>query len=264
MSELQTPKTKLCSYRDDAIFIRDTNLVEDLIGELSFTEMTFFAVMARRPSAGETRILDAVLVTLMEHGLTPSVIAARLVYACTPETLQAGVSAGLLAVGSVFVGTMEGCARLLERLLDNPGGLESAAHTLAQEYRQERKAIPGFGHPLHKPDDPRSPKLLALAEGEGVPGRHIAALRTLSQAIDDVYGKHITINATGAVAALLGEIGIPWQIMRGFAVISRCAGLVAHIAEEQAVPTMRHIWQTVEHSVPYDGKALHSNDSAKT
>lgn len=257
MKNEHRPKTHLCTHTNDAIFIHDADLVEELIGELSFTEMTFFAITGRKPTPGQTRILDAVLVTLMEHGLTPSVIAARLVYSSTPESLQAAVSAGLLAVGSVFVGTMEGCARLLQRLVDDPNGLEQAARTVAEEHRQAHRPIPGFGHPLHRPDDPRSPKLLALAEREGVPGKHIGALRTLSKAIDTVYGKHLTINATGAVAALLAEIGFPWQIMRGFAVISRSAGLVAHIAEEQTDPIMRHVWRTVEHSVPYEGKVAH-------
>ncbi|MDX1431264.1 MAG: citryl-CoA lyase [Gammaproteobacteria bacterium] len=248
-----TPVTRLCTHSNDAIHVRGADLVEDLIGQLTFTEMSYFAITGRRPSAAETRILDAVLVTLMEHGLTPSAIAARLVYASTPESLQAGVSAGLLAVGSVFVGTMEGCARLIERILASPD-LEAAARDTAEAHRDVGKPVPGFGHHLHKPDDPRTPKLLGLAEAEGVPGRHIAALRALGAAVDAVYGKHITINATGAVAALLGEIGIPGQIMRGFAVISRSAGLVAHIAEEQTDPTMRHIWTTVEKSVPYTDK----------
>jgi citrate synthase len=258
MKNERTPKTRLCTHTNDAIFIRDADLVEELIGELTFTEMIFFVITGRRPTPGQTRILDAVLVTLMEHGLTPSAIAARLIYSSTPESLQAAVSAGLLAVGSTLVGTMEGCARLLQRLLDDPKGLEQAGRAVAEEHRQAHRPIPGFGHPLHRPDDPRSPKLLALAEREGVPGKHIGALRALSKGIDAVYGKHLTINATGAVAALLAEIGVPWQIMRGFAVISRSAGLVAHIAEEQADPIMRHVWRTVEHSVPYEGKAAHS------
>ncbi len=125
---------------------------------------------------------------------------------------------------------------------------------IADEYRRARKPIPGFGHHMHKPDDPRTPKLFALAESEGLPGHHIAALRTLSAAVDQRFGKHITINATGAVGALLGEIAIPAPIMRGIAVISRSAGLVAHIAEEQRTPSMRYIWELVEEGVPYDAE----------
>jgi citrate synthase len=250
MNTKRPPTTGLCRHTREAIYVRGENLVEDLMGEVTFTEMSYFAVTGRRPSKGQVRILDAVLVTLMEHGLTPSAIAARMVYGSTPETLQAGVSAGLLAVGSVFVGTMEGCAALLARIIDAADTGETARE-IAREYRDSRRPVPGFGHHMHKPDDPRTPKLFAIAESEGVPGKHIAALRALSAAVDDAFGKHLTINATGAVAALLGEIAIPAPVMRGFAVISRSAGLVAHIAEEQETPSMRHVWELVEEGVPY-------------
>ena len=251
MKPVNKPSTRLCTHSNDAITVRGADLVHELIGELTFTEMSYFAITGRRPTKGQTRILDAVLVTLMEHGLTPSAIAARMIYGSTPESLQAGVSAGLLAVGSVFVGTMEGCAALIERILAAPD-IDAAAREIADEYRSARKPIPGFGHHMHKPDDPRTPKLFALAESEGLSGDHIAALRTLSAAVDERFGKHITINATGAVAALLGEIELPAPIMRGVAVISRSAGLVAHIAEEQQTPSMRYIWELVEDGVPYE------------
>lgn len=254
MKTSDKPTTRLCTHSTDAITVRGADLVDELIGELTFTEMAYFAITGRRPSTAQTRILDAVLVTLMEHGLTPSAIAARMIYGSTPESLQAGVSAGLLAVGSVFVGTMEGCAALIERILAAPDR-QRAARDIANEHRTARRPIPGFGHHMHKPDDPRTPKLFALAEAEGVPGEHISALRTLSEAVDERFGKHITINATGAIGALLGEIGIPTPVMRGIAVISRSAGLVAHIAEEQQTPSMRHIWELVEEGVPYEAEA---------
>lgn len=258
MKSPNKPTTRLCTHSTDAITVRGADLVDELIGELSFTEMTYFTITGRRPTSAQTRILDAVLVTLMEHGLTPSAIATRMIYGSTPESLQAGVSAGLLAVGSVFVGTMEGCAGLIERILAAPDG-EATAREIADEYRSARKPIPGFGHHMHKPDDPRTPKLFALAESEGVPGHHIAALRTLSAAVDERFGKHITVNATGAIGALLGEIEIPTAIMRGIAVISRSAGLVAHIAEEQQTPSMRYMWDLVEENVPYEAES-HSGD----
>ncbi len=251
MKASKKPTTRLCTHDTTSITVRGADLVNDLIGELTFTEMTYFAITGRRPNHAQTRILDAVLVTLMEHGLTPSAIAARMIYASTPETLQAGVSAGLLAVGSVFVGTMEGCAALIERILAAPD-VDTAAREIADEYRATRRPIPGFGHHMHKPDDPRTPKLFAIAESQGVTGDHIAALRALSAAVDARFGKHLTINATGAIAALLGEIAIPASVMRGVAVISRSAGLVAHIAEEQKIPSMRYMWDLVEEGVPYD------------
>lgn len=251
MAARHKPTTRLCTHDTESITVRGADLVDELIGELTFTEMTYFAITGRRPSPAETRILDAVLVTLMEHGLTPSAIAARMIYASTPETLQAGVSAGLLAVGSVFVGTMEGCAALIERILA-ASDRQAEARAIADEYRKARRPIPGFGHHMHKPDDPRTPKLFAIARAEGVPGDHIAALETLSAAVDARFGKHLTINATGAIGALLGEIAIPPKVMRGVAVISRSAGLVAHIAEEQERPSMRYMWDVLEEAVPYE------------
>lgn len=245
------PETRLCHYTNDAIHVRDKDLVEDLIGKVDFTEGLYFLIFGRMPERAERRIVDAVLVTLMEHGMTPSAIATRMVYGSGPEALQAGVAAGLLAVASQFVGTMELAAGNLRALVAAGGGMEAAARRLAEEYRAAKKPMPGFGHHLHKPDDPRTPKLLALAEAEGVPGKHIRALRTLAAAVDRAAGRHITVNATGAIAAVLSEIGVEPEIMRGLALISRSAGLVAHIREEQKNPSLRAIWEAVEDAVPY-------------
>ena len=245
------PTTRLCRHTMDTIELRGRDLVDDMVGEMSFTAALFFHITGRDPGAAEVAITDAVLIVLMEHGLTPSAIATRMVYASAPEALQAGVAAGLLAVGSQFVGTMELTAKLLAEMVDDAAGVDAAAERIAQAHRAERRPMPGFGHHLHRPDDPRPPKLFAIAEAHDVPGRHIAALKALGSAVDAAAGRHITINATGAVAAVLMEIGIAPEIMRGFAVISRAAGLVAHIAEERERPAARHIWATAEEAVPY-------------
>jgi len=255
MKPQHPPTTAICTSSADAIHVRGASLVDELIGRLSFTEMILFHLLGERPSRTQTVLLDAVLVTLMEHGLTPSAIATRLIYDSAPEALQSAVAAGLLGVGSTFIGTMEGCAVLIEEMLAAPEGIEARARAIAQRHRAERRPMHGFGHPHHRPDDPRTPRLFALAEAEGVAGRHIAALKALSVEVDRAYGRHLTINATGAIAALLGEIGIPQPIMRGIAVISRAAGLVGHVWEERQRPSARFIWETVEHAVAYDGEA---------
>jgi len=252
-SSTPTPTTGLARSDKDRIFVRGADLVQELIGELSFTEMFLFELTGQRPSAMQTKVLDTVLVTLMEHGLTPSAIATRLIYHSAPDALQSAVAAGLLGVGPTFIGTMEGCALLLQQLLDAPEGMEARARELAEQHAAQKRPVHGFGHPHHKPDDPRPPKMIAVAERAGVPGRHIAALRILSAEVDRAFGRHLTINATGASAALLGEIGIPLKVMRGVAVVSRSAGLVGHILEESRVPSAKFIWETVDHSIPYDG-----------
>jgi citrate synthase len=254
MGEMKKPTTKISHHTTEAIYVRGASLVDDLIGQLTFTEMMYFQLMGERPTPAQTKILDAVLVTLMEHGITPSVIATRMIYDSCPEAVQAAVAAGLLAVGSTFIGTMEGCAKNLEEMLAAPEGPEARAKAIAQRVRAARQSIPGFGHPHHKPDDPRTPRLLQVAEQAGVAGRHIRALRLLAAEVDLAWGRHLTINATGAVAALLGEIGIPQEVMRGIAVVSRSAGLVGHIREEQLDPAARRIWDLAAEGIPYKGK----------
>lgn len=250
-----TPSTGISYCTADRIVVRDADLVSELMGKLSFTEMFLFHLLKQRPTRAQTVVLDAVFVTLMEHGLTPSAITTRLIYDSAPEALQAAVAAGLLGVGSTFVGTMEGCSAMIEEILAAPEGVDARAAAIADRCRAERRPIHGFGHPIHKPDDPRSPRLFEIARAEGVPGRHIAALQALSREIDRAYGKHLTINATGAIAAVLGEIGIPQPVMRGIAVITRAAGLVGHIFEERERPIARHIWETVSEGIPYRSAA---------
>lgn len=251
----KTPVTRLCTHTLTSLHYRDANLVEDLMGKKTFTEVMLMQILGRAPRGVDLRITDVVLIVLMEHGLTPSAIATRLIYMSAPENLQGAVSAGLLAVGSSFVGTMENCSSLLDRIAaaEDP---EAEALAIARHYKGLKSPVPGFGHHLHKPVDPRAYKLLEMGRAEAeLKGDKIRALEMLSSAVDEVAGRAITINATGAVAALLGEIGVPTAVMRGFAVISRAAGLVAHIVEEQNSPSGRFIWDTVEHAIPFVGGA---------
>ncbi|MFW8566220.1 citryl-CoA lyase [Orrella sp. 11846] len=250
-----TPKTELCEHTLTSMHYRDRDLVEELIGHSSFSEVMFAQIMGRRARAVDLRIMDAVLVTLMEHGLTPSAIATRVTYMSAPENLQGAVASGLMCVGSQFVGTMENCAVLLSDIMahDNP---EQRMREIVTDYRARKAPLPGFGHHLHKPDDPRSIKLFEVAAEEPeFDQRYVDTIRAFNQVVDEIYGRHITINATGAVAALLGGIGVPVELMRGFAVISRAAGLVAHIAEEQRSPSGRFIWETIDAAIPFVHKS---------
>ena len=247
--------TQLCAYDETQIFVRDQNLCEDLIGKVSFTRYLFFLTLGRFPSQAEETIVDAALVMLAEHGLTPSVIAARLTYMGAPESLQGAVAAGLLGVGDQFVGTVELVAPLLQEIVAHPEGPDKATDEIVTRYRATRTALPGFGQPHHKPDDPRSPALFAVAERMGASGKYVQALKLLGQKVDQSLGRHMTINAPGAMAAVFLEIGVPLSIMRGFVLISRCAGLVAHLHEEQTSPAGRALWTAAGAGVSYTGSA---------
>ena len=241
--------TSICTSTAEDITIRGRSLVDDLIGKVGFTEMACLVILGRVPAPEQIAVVDACLVALVEHGLTPSTLTTRLIYGSAPDALQGAVAAGLLGVGSTFVGTVEGCARLLARVVAG-----ESPDAIVAEHRAARRAIPGFGHPIHVPDDPRTPKILGVARARGVAGRHVAALETLAAAVDRGTGRHLTINATGAIAAALADCGVPVEIMRGFALIARCAGLVGHAHEEQQRPSMRAIWEAAEEAVPYEAK----------
>jgi citrate synthase len=244
-------KTHIAGSDATSIRLRGRDLVEELIGKHGFTEVLYLLTCSRLPSAGEARVLDACLVTLMDHGWTPTSLIARLAYDSAPSQAQVGIAAGLLAVGDVFAGTMDGCARLLTEGIGKPDK-GAWCREVVQAHRTLKKPMPGFGHPFHKPDDPRPPRLFRVAAECGVPGHHIALLRELGEAVDAGYGRHLTINATGAIAALLLEIGMPVSIMRGIAVVSRSGGLAGHLVEEQQTHAAREIWRITEEHIPYE------------
>lgn len=244
-------QTRIATSDATSITMRGLDLVTDVIGERTFTETTYFSMCGRMPSATETKVLDACLVTLMEHGFTPSAIIARMVIDSVPDEIQVAMAAGLSSVGSVFVGTMEGCARILQQGLAEGGDADAYCARVVAEHRAARKALPGFGHPHHKPDDPRTPRLFAVARAAGVEGRYIALLERLGAAFDAAVGRHMTINATGAIGALLSEIAVPVEVMRGVAVVSRASGLMAHIREEREQHTARYVWQLASDNIPY-------------
>jgi citrate synthase len=244
-------RTHIATSDATSITVRGLDLVQDLMGRFTFTETLYLLTCGRPPTAAETRVLDACLVTLMEHGWTPSSIIARLAHDSTPGQAQIGMAAGLLAIGDVFAGTMDGCARLLAEGLQEADQEAWCARIVAVHLAAKRP-LPGFGHPFHKPDDPRPPRLFAIAAEAGVPGRHIALLRLLGAALDSGAKRHLTINATGAIAALLLEIGMPPGILRGIAVVSRAGGLAGHLVEEQATHSAREIWRMTEERIPYE------------
>lgn len=247
-------KTRIATFDESSITWRGMDLVQDLLGHHSFTEVLYFLSTGRMPNETETRVFDLCLVTLMEHGMTPHAIVTRLVRDCNPDQVQVAMAAGLTCVGDVFSGTMDGCGELLEAGLKEDDR-EAYCRRVVADHRSAGKRLPGFGHNLHKPDDPRSPRLFELAEAAGVKGDAIALLKMLSDEVDRAFGRHVTINATGALAALMLEIGIPVSIMRCIAVVSRAGGLVGHVQEDLETGSGRQIWRDVENAFEYEPPA---------
>lgn len=240
--------TSICTSDLTSITVRGRDLVNDLIGELSFTEMLYFLSCGRKPDAAQAKVLDACLVTIMEHGINPSTIVARLIADTVPDEPQVAIAAGLLGVGGVFAGTSEQCAAILLELKKEG---EGAISRTAERLLASGQPIPGFGHLHHKPDDPRSPRLFAVAEKAGIKQDHTRLLRKLGAAIDAAKGRHITINATGAIGALMLDIDVPVAAIRCFSVVARSAGLTAHLLEEKSNPAARTIWRESRNAVPY-------------
>jgi citrate synthase len=231
--------TEIASSDLHHIWVRGLDLTEDLMDRLTFGEMVFLLVGGRLPDPGERRLVDAMLVALVEHGLTPSAVVARMTYSVAPEAFQGAVAAGLLGAGSVVLGSMEECGRLLTRIDDEvSAGADrgSAIAALVDEYRALGRHLPGMGHAIHTEGDPRAPRLYAIAEACGRRGRFLDTMTELSRVAGERAGRRLPINVTGAVAGILLELGVPWQLHKGFALISRSAGLVAHLGEELEAP----------------------------
>jgi citrate synthase len=217
----------------DRIVVRGKDLPGEILGHLNLGDMAFLELTGRAPAAPESKLFNAMVVTLVEHGVTPSALVARLTYLGAPEALQAAVAGGLLGLGSVFVGSMEGAAKLCSEAFS--AGEPDIAALLAR-YRR----VPGLGHPLHKPVDPRTVRLFEIARETGYYGKYCRFMERIAAE------KRLTLNATGAIGALACELGLDWRCVRGLGVMARAVGLVGHILEEAREPMAEEIWQRVD------------------
>jgi citrate synthase len=233
----------------DRIGVFGYDLPQQLIGKVNLGDMGFLEIVGRLPTKAESNVFNALLVTLVEHGVTPSAIATRMTYAGAPEAMQAAVAAGLLGLGSVFVGTIEGAARILSEAIPNPKAkvaLPTLADKIVADHRQSRRSIPGIGHPIHKPVDPRVPRLFSVARANGFGGPYIKLMRLVAKKAEEAYERNLPINATGAIGAICCELGLPWQVCRGLGVMARAVGLVGHILEESRKPMALEIWHRTD------------------
>jgi citrate synthase len=230
--------------------MRGKDTLADIVGERTFSETFFFIVTGRFASTGELRVFDACLTALMDHGLTPTAVVARLVEDSMPDDVQVSIAAGLLMVGNKFVGPMAGTGRLLREGVASGRDLRQWAAEAVARARTSARRIPGFGHPYYSPKDPRAERLFAIAREAGVAGRHTECLHILSEEMDKAAGKHLTLNTVGAIGAILCDLGFPVEAMRAVAVVSRAAGLAAHVLEEKQRPITPTIVETAN-AIPY-------------
>jgi citrate synthase len=241
------------SHSDTGILkIRGKDTLSEIAGHLSFSETFFLIVTGRLPTPAEARCFDACMTILMDHGLTSSALVARLTDDAVPDDIQVSVAAGLLLVGNRHVGTMAGAGRLLADGMAEDGDRRAWAAATVARYRDSRRRIPGFGHAHYKPEDPRATRLFRIADEAGCTGDYIALLHVLGEEIDRAAGRHLTLNVTGAMAAVLSEIGFPVAAMRGVAVVARAAGLVGHICEEKDNHLAREINDFVDREIAYE------------
>jgi citrate synthase len=233
----------------DSITVMGRDLAEELLGRATFTELAFLLVRRRPPTAAETRLLDAVLISLADHGLTPTVLAARLTHTGAPESLQGAIAAGLLGAGSVFLGVVEDTVRFLDEIGDDVDG------AVAREIEAGRR-IPGLGHPVHKVQDPRTPKIYEIAAETGLTGTYLAKLREVSAAYSKRAGRELPINGAGVAGAALADLGFPTPLLRGFALLARTAGLLGHLAEELQSPIGMRLYREVDERAMYSHPTL--------
>ncbi|MDB5613071.1 MAG: citryl-CoA lyase [Devosia sp.] len=242
-------RTDIGSSTADSITLFGRNFVTDILGTLNLGDMGFLELTGRFPDANESRMFNAMVVTLVEHGITPSSIVARMTYLGAPESLQGAVAAGLNGLGTVFVGSIEGAAKMLYEAMPAPDAtadLSALAATTVDTFRAAKKILPGVGHPFHKPIDPRTPRLMELARETGFNGPYLKLIQAISDEAARKSGKVLPINATGAIGALCCEMGFDWKICRGLGVMARAVGLVGHILEESRNPMAAEIWHSVE------------------
>jgi len=235
----------------DRITVRGRDLPNQILEHMNLGDFAFLQLTGREATPQQANVFNAIIITLVEHGLTPSAIAARMTYSGAPEAMQAAVAAGLCGLGSVFVGSMEDAARLLSEALplgQNHADADMAAiaRQRVAEYRAAGRILPGMGHPIHKPVDPRAPRLFELAAENGMAGPYVRLIREIAVEAERVTGKSLPVNATGAIGAICCEFGFPWRIVRGFGVMARAIGLVGHILEEGERPMAREIWLRVD------------------
>jgi citrate synthase len=238
----------------ETITLLGQDLARDVMGEVGFGELAFWLATQRRPTRGETRVFEAVLAALADHGFTPTAIVTRLTYLSAPDSVQGALAAGLLGGGSRFLGVTEDCGRFLQEVLvaqegalpADEAGWDALALRTVRDRRESGAFVPGLGHHVHKNGDPRTPRLLEIAAEEGLLGPHLALFSAIGRVHPQVLGRTLPLNGAGVCGAALADLGLPLELLRGFALLARTAGLIGQLAEELRHPVGNEIFLSVD------------------
>jgi citrate synthase len=262
--EQPTYETALGASSRETITLLGQDLARDVMGNVGFGELSFWLATQRRPTPGETRVFEAVLAALADHGFTPTAIVTRLTWLSAPDSVQGALAAGLLGGGSRFLGVTEDAGQFLHAVLDgldalpdDEAGWDAVALDVVRRQREAGRFVPGLGHHVHKDGDPRTPRLFQIAREEGQFGPHLALFEAIGRVHPEVLGKTLPLNGAGVCGAALADLGLPLELLRGFALLARTAGLVGQLAEELRHPVANDVFLSVDlHNRPVDPDPL--------
>lgn len=249
-------KSAIAHAEADRIEVRGRDLCRDLMGRVSFTEYFFLLVTGKEPTAKQRFFLDLLLVAIAEHGLTPSAQVSRMTYDAAPDSLQGAVAAGILGCGPVILGAAESCGALLSearRRVDAGTRQETAVLDIARDVHKAGGRLPGFGHPIHRPVDPRAERILELADQQAVAGKHVQLAKDFREAVAEVWAKPLPMNVSMPIAAVLLDLDFPAAMIKAIPILARTGGLLAHLAEEQQRPIGFLMASHGEDAIAYDG-----------
>ena len=242
------PVSHIAQAYPDRVEVRGRDLTADLMGRVTFTEHFHLLVTGREPTDEQGFFLDLLLVSIAEHGLMPTNVAARMTLAADPGSLHGAVAAGILGAGPVVLGTAEECARLLA----DAHASGRTAEEVVREHREAGRKVPGFGHPLHRPVDPRAERILELARERGVDGAHVALAVSLRDTVVDGRGSPLPMNVSMPIAAVMLDLGFPVSAVKAVPILARTAGLLAHLVEEQEEPIGFLMAGKAEEAIAYE------------
>jgi citrate synthase len=244
------PVSHISQAYPDRVEVRGRDLCGDLMGRLSFTEYFHLLLTGREPTGDQRFFLDLLLISIAEHGMMPTNVAARMTLAADPGSLQGALAAGILGAGPVILGTSESCALLLEKARASgrtPREIVEAIHAAGGK-------VPGFGHPVHKPVDPRAKRILELADEREVSAQNVALARAFREAVHEAWGKPLPMNVAMPIAAVMLDLGFPAASVKTVPLLARTAGLLAHLTEEQQQPLGFLMAGKAEEAIEYESE----------